>query len=166
MSEICVLGIEAANLLSITLWAFSELEIFLTISHVLCPVVAVNSYVVKNFWMSWSIITYVMRAIFFPWGEGRAGQKAIYTIISLAEILQHLSPDIFHGMQWIFLLPWGSIHILVLSFASSSCVLQTSCLNHLKQGCGLVLLHKGCTIICIHRKQWGVIFLKKNTSSA
>lgn len=51
MSEICVLGIEAANLLSITLWAFSELEIFLTISHVLSPAVAVNSYLT----LSWRI---------------------------------------------------------------------------------------------------------------
>lgn len=63
MSEICALGIEAANLLSITLWDFSELDIFLTISHVQCPAVAVNSYIT----LSWRILEWAEASLHMLW---------------------------------------------------------------------------------------------------
>lgn len=74
----------------------------------------------------------LLEPFFFSSGEK---ETSIYTIISLIALGLNSHPRSF------------------LSFASSWCALQAHCLNQLKQGCGLVLLHKRCTIIRIHRQQ-------------
>lgn len=99
MSEISVLGIDAANLLSITLRAFSELEISMSLSCYGHPQLLLHS-VTKTTWMSQSIITFDLKAIFVSL------KNTTYTAISLT-VLCHLSLDLPHSMQCPFLLPLG-----------------------------------------------------------
>lgn len=133
MSEICALGIEAANLLSITLWDFSELDIFLTISHVQCPAVAVNSYIT----LSWRILEWAEASLHMLWEPffflgGEKKKSYIYNHFPCGNSSSPFSRYIpWHAVGIFIALGLNSHPCSFLSFASSWLVLQTNCLNHL-----------------------------------